>query len=222
MPFPAAEPARQRLSQRAGVEQAMEVGAEHIALHTALPAPVGVVGEGFALRLGHAGVYLVAFQLCTRKGGGDGRFDLCAALLLAEQGPGGQQTQPPQSLLPAALAAGGVVEGLAQHLVAAAHPQHRRAAPGQLADGCFQPALAQPQQVVHGIFCTGQDHAVRRAKLAGGLHIAHAKQRVLLQRHKVRKVGNMRQPHNGSIQRLDGIFDLQPVGKRILVLNIRL
>jgi hypothetical protein len=85
-----------------------------------------------------------------------------------------------------------------------------------------QPALAQPQQVVHGIFCTGQDHAVRRAKLAGGLHIAHAKQRVLLQRHKVRKVGNMRQPHNGSIQRLNGIFDLQPVGKRILVLNIRL
>ena len=94
--LPAAEPARQRLGQRTGVEQTVEVGAEHIALHTAFPASVGVVGEGFALSLGHAGVYLVAFQFRTRKGGGgDGRFDLCAALLLAEHGPGGQQTQPP-------------------------------------------------------------------------------------------------------------------------------
>ena len=74
----------------------MEIGAKHIALHTAFPASVGVVGEGFALSLGHAGVYLIAFQLCTRKGGGgNGRFDLYTALLLAEHGPGGQQTQPP-------------------------------------------------------------------------------------------------------------------------------
>ena len=71
--LPAAEPARQRLGERTGVEQTVEVGAEHIALHTALPASVGVVGEGFALRLGHAGVDLVAFQLCTRKGAAGGR-----------------------------------------------------------------------------------------------------------------------------------------------------
>ena len=115
-----------------------------------------------------------------------------------------------------------VAQCLAEHLVPAADAEDDPARCRVLLDLCLQPALAQPQQVVHGIFCTGQDHAIRRAKLAGGLHIAHAKQRVLLQRHKVRKVGNMRQPHNGSIQRLDGIFDLQPVGKRILVLNIRL
>ena len=122
--LPAAEPARQRLGQRTGVEQTVEVGAKHIALHAAFPASVGVVGEGFALSLGHAGVYLIAFQLCTRKGGGgNGRFDLYTALLLAEHGPGGQQTQPPQSLLPAALAAGGVVEGLAQRIAAADVPE---------------------------------------------------------------------------------------------------
>ena len=201
----------------------MLVGAKHLALHAAFGGAVRQGAERRALHSGAPGVNLVPGQVRPGKGlRRHGRLALGAALFGGKGGLGGQQAKAAQGLRAAAFGAFRVGQGLAQHLVAAAHPQHRRAALGQLADGCFQPALAQPQQVVHGIFCTGQDHAVWRAKLAGGLHIAHAKQRVLLQRHKVRKVGNMRQPHNGSIQRLDGIFDLQPVGKRILVLNIRL
>ena len=69
MPFRRQSQPASACGQRTGVEQTVEVGAKHIALHAAFPASVGVVGEGFALSLGHAGVYLIAFQLCTRKWG---------------------------------------------------------------------------------------------------------------------------------------------------------
>ncbi len=58
--------------QLAGVKQAVQVGAEHIALHTALRRAVGQSAERAALHLGAAGVDLVAGQLCPGKGDGRG------------------------------------------------------------------------------------------------------------------------------------------------------
>ena len=84
----------------------------------------------------------------------------------------------------------------------------------------FQPALPQPEQVVYGVFCARQNDHIRCAQLPGALHIPHAQQRVLLQRHKIRKIGDMRQPQNGSVQRLDGGAAFQSGGEGVLVLDI--
>ena len=155
---------------------------------------------------------------CKGRGGG-GRY-LGAAFFEGKNRPGGQQLQPAQGLRAAAFGPGGIIQHAAQHLVAAAYAQNRRAAPGQLLHGGFQPALAQPQQIIHGIFGAGQNDEVGHAQFPRGLHIAHAQQGVLLQRHKIGKVGDVRQPHNGNIQRFYGIFLLQTLREGIFVLDI--
>ena len=111
----------------------MEVGAKHTAVDTALGLAVRKGIKGRALHHGPAGVDLIPRQLCPGKGlCRDRGRDLGAALLLREDRPGGQQAQPPQGLHPATLAAGGVVQLLAQNLVAAADAQNRCASLGQL------------------------------------------------------------------------------------------
>ena len=152
---------------------------------------------------------LVAGQHCTRQlRRGDGGGVLRAVLCVRKHSLDGQQPQPAHGLAASALGALGVGKGLAQHLVAAAYAQHRRAGSCQLLHGTFQTALTQPEQVVYGVFCARQNDHIRCA------------QRVLLQRHKIRKIGDVRQPQNGSIQRLDGGAAFQPGGEGVLVLNI--
>ena len=147
---------------------------------------------------------------------------LAQLLFGVEHGVRGQKRQPAQGAGGAAFFAVRIGKGVPQHLVAAAHTQHRGALRGQLEHRRFQPALTQPQQVVYGVFGAGQDHHIRRAQLAGALHIAHPQQRVLFQRHEVGEVGNVRQAQNGRIQWFDGPPCLQPGGKGILILNVHL
>ena len=173
----------------------MQVGAEHIALHAALGRAVRQVAKGCALLLYRctAGVDLVAGEFRPCKGGGGCGCGLSAAFFVGENRPGRQQAQAAQSLGMAALGASGIIQRFPQHLVAAADAQHRRAARRQLLHSGFQPGLPQPEQVVHSVFGAGQNHQVRRAQLPRGLHVAHAQQGVLFQRHKIGKVGDMGQ-----------------------------
>ena len=162
----------------------------------------------------------ISGQRSPGKGRGSRRRDLCAALFGGKDRPRRQQAQPAQRLRMAALGALTVVERLAQQLIAAADAQHRRAACCQLEYSGLQPGLAQPQQVVHRVFGAGQNDQVRRAQLPHGLHVPHTQKRVLFQRHKIGKIGNMRQSQNNCVQRLDRAFALQPRRKRVLVLDV--
>ena len=166
---------------------------------------------------------LISGQGRTRKGGGGhGGSVLGAVLLAGKDRAGGQQPQPPHGLRRTALRALRVGQRLAQHLIPAADPQHRRAVGRQLQQGCFQPGLPQPKQVIHCVLGAGQDDEIRCAQLAGILHIPHAQQRMLLQRHEIGKVGDVRQTEDGRIQRVDRSARIQPGGKGILVLNVHL
>ena len=199
----------------------MQISARHVALYAALGAAVCKAAEGHTLHGSASGMDLVAGQRSPRQlRRGDSGGVLCAVLCVRKHGPGGQQPQPAHGLAASALSALGVGKGLAQHLVAAAHAQHRRAGSRQFLHCTFQPALPQPEQVVYGVFCARQNDHIRRTQLPGALHIPHAQQRVLFQRHEIRKIGDMRQPQNGSIQRLDGAAAFQPGGEGVLVLDI--
>ena len=46
------------------------------------------------------------------------------------------------------------------------------------------------------VFGAGQNDQIRRAQLPHGLHVPHTQKRVLFQRHKIGKIGNMRQFQN--------------------------
>ena len=84
-------------SQFAGVEQPVQVGAEHIALHTALRRAVCKGAERTAPHLGAACVDLVARERCPGKGGsGSAGCGLGQVLFGAEHRRGGQQTKAPQ------------------------------------------------------------------------------------------------------------------------------
>ena len=171
----------------------MQVGAEHGVLHAALRCAVGIAAERSAVHRGAARVNFISGQRSPGKGRGSRRRDLCAALFGGKDRPRRQQAQPAQRLRMAALGALTVVERLAQQLIAAADAQHRRAACCQLEHSGLQPGLAQPQQVVHRVFGAGQNDQIRRAQLPHGLHVPHTQKRVLFQRHKIGKIGNMRQ-----------------------------
>ena len=199
----------------------MQISARHVVLYAALGAAVCKAAEGHALHSGAPGMDLVAGQHCPRQlRRGDGGGILCAVLCVRKHSLDGQQPQPAHGLAASALSALGVGKGLTQHLVAAAYAQHWRAGGCQFLHRSFQPALTQPEQVIYGVFCARQNDHVRRAQLPGALHIPHAQQRVLFQRHKICKIGDVRQPQNGSIQRLDGGAAFQPGGEGVLVLNI--
>ena len=138
----------------------------------------------------------------------------------AEHRRGGQQAKAPQGAGGAALLPCRVAELFAQHLIAAAHAQHRRTGCRKPEHRRFQSAFPQPAQVVHGVLGAGQDDEIRCTQLAGALHIPHAQQRVLFQRDKVGEVGHMRQAQDGDIQRLDRAFCFQTIRERILVLDL--
>ena len=164
---------------------------------------------------------LVARQLCACKGFcGHTGCGLGQVLFGAEHRRGGQQAKAPQGAGGAALLPCRVAELFAQHLIAAAHAQHRRTGCRKPEHRRFQSAFPQPAQVVHGVLGAGQDDEIRCTQLAGALHIPHAQQRVLFQRDKVGEVGHMRQAQDGDIQRLDRSFCIQPVGEGVLVLDL--
>ena len=209
--------------QFAGVKEAVQIGAENIALHTAFGVAVGLGAEGEALHLGAAGVDLIARQRGPGKrpgcGGGVG---LGAAFLRSKDGAGGQQTQPAQGLRTAALAAHGVGQRFAQHLIPAADAEDRGAPRSQLEQGRFQTGLPQPEQVVDGVLGAGQQDQVGCAEGARVLYIPHTEQRVLFQRHEIGEVRDVGQPDDGEVQRLDRFVGIQPFGERILVLDVHL
>ena len=164
---------------------------------------------------------LVARERCPGKGGsGSAGCGLGQVLFGAEHCRGGQQAKAPQGTGSAALLPCRVAELFAQHLIAAAHAQHRCTGCRKPKHRRFQSAFPQPAQVIHGVLGTGQDDEIRRAQLAGALHIPHAQQRVLFQRDKVGEVGHMRQAQDGDIQRFDGAFCFQTIRERILVLDL--
>ena len=164
---------------------------------------------------------LVARERCPGKGGsGSAGCGLGQVLFGAEHCRGGQQTKAPQGTGGSALLPCRVAELFTQHLVAAAHAQHRRTGCRKPEHRRFQSAFPQPAQVVHGVLGAGQDDEIRCTQLAGALHIPHAQQRVLFQRDKVGEVGHMRQAQDGDIQRFDGAFCFQTIRERILVLDL--
>ena len=143
--------------QLAGVKQPMQVGAEHIGLHTPFRRAVGQNAERAALHCRAPGVDLVAGQLCPGKGDGPGGgMGLAQLLFGVEHSVRGQKRQPAQGAGGAAFFAVRIGKGVPQHLVAAAHAQHRGALRGQLEHRRFQPALTQPQQVVYGVLVPGR------------------------------------------------------------------
>ena len=199
----------------------MQIGAKNRALHAALRCAVRLCAKGDSLHSGSPRMDLVPGQRCSRKRGCRRGSDLCAVFFGSKNRVGGQQCQTAQGLRLSAFAAQGVIQRASQHLVAAADAQNRRAALCQLLHRRFQPALPQPQKIRHRVFGAGQNDKVGAAQLPHILHIAHAQQRVLFQRHKIGKIGNMRQAHHCRIQRLDRFIALQPLGQRVLVLDIR-
>ena len=132
----------------------MQISARHVVLHAALGAAVRKAAKGHALHGSAPGMDLVAGQHCPRQlRRGDGGGILCAVLCIRKHSLDGQQPQPAHGLAASALGALGIGKGLAQHLVTAAHAQHRCAGGCQLLYRSFQPALPQPEQIVYGVFC---------------------------------------------------------------------
>ena len=93
----------------------------------------------------------------------------------------------------------GIAEGFTQHLIAAANAQHRHSPSVQPPNGHFQPVLAHPAKVAHGIFASGQDHKIRTAQLLFPGHIAHPQLGMQLQRGKIREVGDMGQANHRNV-----------------------
>ena len=125
--LPFAQKFGQFFGQFAGVEQAVQVGTEYTVLHTALRRAVCKDAERTAPHLGAACVDLVARQLYACKGFcGHTGCGLGQVLFGAEHRRGGQQAKAPQGAGGAALLPCRVAELFTQHLVAAAHAQHRR------------------------------------------------------------------------------------------------
>ena len=56
----------------------------------------------------------------------------------------------------------------------------------------------------------------------GVRHIPHSQQRVLLQRHEVRKIGQVRQTEDGCIQRLFSAPALEALAQGVLILDVHL
>ena len=135
----------------------MQIGSEHRVLHAALGCAVGVGAERCSLHGSTACVDFVPGQRGPRKGRGGAGFDLGAALVGGKNCLCRQQSQPAQRLRAAALGALAVVQRLAQHLVAAADAQHRRAACRQFQQRGLQSGLPQPKQVPHRVFRAGQN-----------------------------------------------------------------
>ncbi len=173
-----AEQGHQLLGELPGIKQAVQVGAKHIVLHAALGCAVCQCAEGHTLHLGAAGVDLISGQGRTRKGGGGhGGSVLGAVLLAGKDRAGGQQPQPPHGLRRTALRALRVGQRLAQHLIPAADPQHRRAALGQryylvdqrvaLADGA--PMRTGKQADLYETIRLGMERTVREALQSKGL-----------------------------------------------------
>ena len=165
---------------------------------------------------------LIPGQRSPRKGCGSAGCHLRAALFGGEYRLCRQQSQSAQGTGRAALTALGIRQCIAQHLIPTADPQHGRTAGRQLLQGSLQAGLAQPKQILHRIFGAGQQHQIGCAQLPHGAQIAHTQQRVLLQRDKIGKIGDMRQPHDCHIQRLYGLFAAKPFGEGVLVLDVRI
>ena len=131
-----------------------------------------------------------------------------------------QQAHAPQPS--AALTAGGVIQPAAQHLIAAADAQHRRAPGRQLLDGRFQTILPQPQQVCHGALGAGENHKIRLTQLHRRLHIADAQSRVAFQGGKIREVGNAGQTDHCDVNGFGRFLLLHPGRQGVLVVQVHL
>ena len=221
-PLLAAQCVRQTGGGLPGVEQAVQVGAKDIARGTALGPSVRQAAEGRALHPGGAHMDLIAVQRGPRKGSGQGRaLHPGAGLLGAEYRLGGQKAQPPADCPRlSALHPVGVGEGTPQHLVSPADAQHRYLGGGQLEDGGFEAAPAQPAQVVQGALGAGQNHQIRQAQSLRPVHIPHPHQRMLLQRGKIGEIGDAGQTHHRRIDGAASFGLVQPGRQGILVVDL--
>ena len=158
-----------------------------------------------------------------QRGGGKvagAAADLCAGFLGAE---GGDQRQQPQTLeCSAVLDAQRVAQLLPQHLIAAADAKDRRSLRSQFEDGHLQPALTQPEQVLHRVFGAWQDHQVGRAQLADSFDVAHRHALDALQAVKVGEIGDSRQAHHCDVDGGGLVLAGKPLGKAVLVLQIQI
>ena len=199
----------------------MQIGAKHIPVDASLRRSIFQHAKRRAADFRPPVVNLVTRQPCPAE-----QFALCdrahlhAPLLRVEHRPRRQKTQPGKRHRPAALRALRIVKRLPQHLVAAAYAEYRRARVRQLERRRFQPVLPQPEQILHRVFRARQNHQIGPPQLPRPLHIADAEQLVLLQRHEIREIADVRQADDRRIQRLNHAIRVQPFGKRILVLDL--
>ena len=87
-----------------------------------------------------------------------------------------------------------------EHLVTAAHAQHRYARSGQPGHGGGQPPLVKPDQVLQAVFGSGQDQGVGDAQGFRAVDIADADARLCGQRIKVGEIADAGQADDCHVQ----------------------
>ena len=123
------------------------------------------------------------------------------------------------------LRAGGVRQLGPEHLVAAADADRRRALPSQRLHAAIDALLAHPRQVGQRRLRPRQHEQVGPAHVAGVLHVAHAHERMALERREVREVREPRQPNDGNVEDGGGAVGTRSSktrGEGVLVVQVEL
>ena len=94
----------------------------------------------------------------------------------------------------------GIVQTLAEHLIAAADADDRAAVGGGPRDRRVQPALAQPREIGHGRLAAGKNDDVRAIDRLGVCDEAHGHARLGGQRLEIVEVRDARQSEHGHAQ----------------------
>ena len=185
------------------VEDAVDVGAHAAAVDdVAVGLAVGELEKrGDLCAVAGGGAAHVDF-VAGESGGRDlteGALDLSGALVAADGGGDGQQTEAGQAG-DVAFEAVGVADFCAHQLVAAADAEHGCATTASTDDSLCAAAAAQVGEVGERGLRTGQDDDVSLLDVVGSGGIEQVDARVVLQRVEVGEVGHVAQQDDGHVQ----------------------
>ena len=119
-----------------------------------------------------------------------------------------------------------------QHLEPAADADDRDPFSLHPRDYSFQPVLAEPLEISHGVLCPGEDDEIRSGQFLRTAHIRKRDPRQSLQCIKIREIRDPRKPDHGDLRksrmagavkkRSGSMFFCQALREAVLIVHVHI